>query len=41
MIVHNSMPCNDEEAIQYFNELFLIWFDQQNVPVGFDIESVK
>jgi hypothetical protein len=39
VIVHDQMPCTDQEAETYFGELFDIWFEGQ--PKEFSKEAAR
>ena len=36
VVVHNQVPCSPEESKSYYDDLFQIWFPEQNSPRGFD-----
>lgn len=39
VIVHNSVPCNEDVADMYYTELYDIWFPKSNLPPNFDWDA--
>jgi hypothetical protein len=36
VVVHNNVPCDDTFALQYYSDIFNIWFPNNSLPLNFD-----
>jgi len=40
-MIHNSVPCNEDDAQLYYKELFEIWFPEGNRPAQFNFNDAN
>lgn len=41
VVIHNSVPCNEDDAEMYYKELFEIWFPEGERPPNFDLATAN
>jgi len=41
VIVHNTVPCNQEVADMYYQQLYDLWFPEEHRPPNFDNKTVS